>query len=382
MGSIDEHARAGLLALEEKRFEDAVEAFRKAIALDPSRPDMHNALAMAHLHRGDTANALEPLGRAVELAEPYDAPEHQPLKREFHLSLASVLQLLDRFEDARRVLEGAVERWPGEPAPALRLAQLLALGGEVREAEALWRGLGPHLEGEDARAIDALLGALEAFRASGEDASLFLRAHQGSYREYFDAVADAEAHRGWYAEAARMARGPDGEPVAVVADGARPYALTRVDLVNPDDGTVSSVYSDTDPMIVAVQGLEPLAQVPILLPWRAEPYLVLVSTQCPWHWLTVSVQLRSPDPERVQRVDELLGSWYLRGFNGDFGEADAGRFHYVSDPEPVGERAVSWVVDLGRARFEAVEALLEALDALHAQHPIDRVVFGQGRLPA
>src|SRR5690606_5409843 len=115
-----------------------------------------------------------------ELAEPYDAPEHQALKREFHLSLAGVLQLLDRFDDAHRTLRGAVERWPDEPAPRMRLAQLLALAGRVPEAEALWRELLPRLGAEDARGVEALLGALEAFRDAGEDASLFLRAHQGA----------------------------------------------------------------------------------------------------------------------------------------------------------------------------------------------------------
>lgn len=381
MGTIDSFARAGLLALEEKRFDDAISAFEQALEAEPDRPDMHNALAMAHLHRGDAASALEPLKRAVELAEPYDAPEHQPLKREFHLSLASVYQLLDRFEEARAVLLGAVERWPDDPAPGMRLAQLLALGGQLQQAEALWRRLAPALPAEEARGIEALLGALEVFRNSGEDASIFLRAHQESYREAFDAF--AEAQKGWYAEAARMSRGSDGEPVPVVADGARPWALTRVDLVNPADGSVASVYSDDDPMIVAVEGLEPLAQVPLLLPWQHEPFEVLVSTQCPWHWLDIVVQFTDADAgtERLARIDELLGAWYLRGYNGDFGEPHLGRFHYVSDPELVARFGVSWVVDLGRARFEAVPALLEALGELHADHPIERVVFGRGRLP-
>lgn len=378
MATIDECARAGMKALEDQRFDDAVEAFERAVRLDPSRPDMHNALAMAHLHRGDARTALTFLERAVELAEPYDAPEHQALKREFHLSLAGVLQLLDRFDDAHRTLRGAVERWPDEPAPRMRLAQLLALAGRVPEAEALWRELLPRLGAEDARGVEALLGALEAFRASGEDASLFLRAHQGSYCEYFDTV--AEQQPGWYAEAARMARGADGEPVPIVAEGARPWALTRVDLVNPADGTVSAIYSDREPMIVAVEGLEPLAQVPLLLPWRREPFEVLVSTWCPWHWLPITIRFAAPDAAtaRVDRLDAVLGDWYLRGYNGDFGEADRGRFHYASDPEAVGDRAVSWVVDLGRTRFDAVPALLEALAAVHRDHPIERVVFGKG----
>ena len=136
-------------------------------------------------------------------------------------------------------------------------------------------------------------------------------------------------------------------------------------------------------MVVAVEGLEALAQVPILLPWQGHPFEVWVCTRCPWHWLTVVVELAEPLPfeARVERIEPGFASWYLAGWNGEFGEKDTGRFHYVTDPAPLGERAVAWVVDLGRAKFAAVPELLRRLAVLHESVRIHRVVFGEGRLP-
>ena len=76
-----------------------------------------------------------------------------------------------------------------------------------------------------------------------------------------------------------------------------------------------------------------------------------------------------------------FGAWYLAGFNGDFGDADKGRFHYIGPPEPVGERALSYTVDLGRASFEAIEDLVRRLVVLNTTTPVRRVLFGNGYLP-
>ena len=110
MSTLDEHAKAGLQAIQEKRFDDAITSFTAAVALDETRPDIRHALAMAYLHRGDTGNALEPLRMAVQLSEPFEAEEHQALKREFHLTLATVQQLLDHVESAKETLQGILKR--------------------------------------------------------------------------------------------------------------------------------------------------------------------------------------------------------------------------------------------------------------------------------
>ena len=179
-----------------------------------------------------------------------------------------------------------------------------------------------------------------------------------------------------------MRRGPGGEPQPIIAEGAKPYAMERVDLVNPEDGTAANVYSETEPMIVTVNGFEPLAQVPVVFKWSGHAFDVSVCSRCPWHWLDIFVQFahEGAEDELVERIDSTIGDWYLAGFNGDFGEKDSGRFHYITDPEVIGTRAVNYRVDLGRARFESIENLLKRLDVMHTKTPIDHVLFGQGKL--
>jgi tetratricopeptide (TPR) repeat protein len=390
MPTLDELARIGIDAIQNKRFDEAIDAFTRALDVDPSRPDMNNALGMAYLHRGDVGNAIPHLERAVALAEPFDGPDVQALKRDFHLQLATAYQLMDQVDDAVRTLRGMRRRWPAVPEPGLQLGNLLFSTGQLDEALAVYRDVAAGLSGEERKAAEVMVAAVEAFRESGHSGAVFLEAHAQSYREWFDQVATAQAEHGWYAEAARMARGADGNPVPILADGARPYALTRVDLVNPVDGTVSGVYSEHEPMIVAVQGLEPLAECAIVFPWEGKdsarewPFPVGVSTRCPWHWLTITVRFdarAASEDALVERIDETIGSWYLAGYNGEFGDAEAGRFHYVTDPEPLSDRAVGYTVDLGRARYDAVLALLRRLAILHERHPIERVLFGSARLP-
>lgn len=384
MATLDEHARAGLKAIEERRFDDAIASFRAAVDLAPDRPDLNNLLAMAYLHRGDAGNAIPHLERAVASSEPYDAAEHQALRREFRLSLATAYQLMDRVEDALRTLRSVIERWPNHSVEArLQLGQLLLSTGDLAGGSKAYEDAADWLDKDQRASAEALVGTLRAFQDTEHDGSLFLRAHAESYLQYFDEVAVAQEKEGWYAEAARMSRGADGELHPVLPEGARPYAMSRVDLVNPKDGTVSSVYSESEPMVVGLNGLEALAQVPVLLPWKAWPFDVLVSTRCPWHWLSIAIQV-ADEPASfdalVAEIDPTIGSWYLAGFNGEFGEKDRGRFHYVTDPDPVGTRAVSYVVDLGRASFEAIPALLRRLAVLHDRVRIRRVVLGEGRL--
>ncbi len=52
--------RRGISAHSEKKFDEAIEAFEAALAIDEARPDLNNALGMAHVHRGDVGNALPP----------------------------------------------------------------------------------------------------------------------------------------------------------------------------------------------------------------------------------------------------------------------------------------------------------------------------------
>jgi tetratricopeptide (TPR) repeat protein len=383
MSTLDEHARAGIEAINDQRFEDAIRELGAALAFGPDRPDLNNALGMAHMHRGDVGNGVEHLARAVELAAPFMDADQQEMKRHFHMGLATAYQLMDRVNDAVRVLQEAANLWPDQPEPQLQLAQLLVASGEPERGCAVYAAAASQLDEEKQEAAMALVGAVEAFLETEHDANVFLEAHRDGYTSYFNQVVATQVQEGWYCEAARMGRDSAGELAPIVAKGARPYALTRVDLVNPVDGTVAGIHSETEPMIVAVDGLEPLAQIPVLLPWRGYPFAIWVSTRSPWHWLHITVCFEdggATEDEVIDRVDELIGSWYLDGFNGVYGDKEVGRFHYVTDPEVIASRAVCYVVDLGRSEYNAVEALVRKLAVLHDTHPIDRVLFGEGKL--
>lgn len=380
MSDLDTFAQAGIAAINEQRYTDAIEAFQQALALAPDRPDMNNALGMAHMHRGDVGAGIPYLEAAKTLSEPFPDADHAEMKVHFFTGLASAYQLVDRVTESLAVLRETARRFPAFPDVQLQLGQLLLDSTQLDEGIHIYRQLSEHpgLDEERQEAAAAVAGAIEAFSDVDEPPTVFLEAHAQSYRSYFDDVASQQPD--WYAEAARMARGPDGEVKPILAEGARPYAMERVDLVNPSTGEVAGVYSETEPMIVAVDGLEPLAQLSILFPWKDPPFETWVCTRCPWHWLPIIVELEDPEAG-AQALDEAIGSWYLAGYNGDFGETDTGRFHYIGDLELLPSGGISTVVDLGRARFDAIPNLINRLAILHEKHPIRRLLLGGGRLP-
>jgi tetratricopeptide (TPR) repeat protein len=383
MSDLDTHAKAGLKAIEEKRYDDAIAAFEKALEIDGSRPDMNSALGMAYMHRGDTGNAIEPLKRAVDLSEVFTDPQHDAMRLHFHTGLATAYQLTDDTGGAKRVLESAIEKWPNQLEPRIQLGSLFLASCAPEEGLDVYRAAMDLMDEDNTKAAEALVGAVEGFLQSEEPASVFLEAHRDSYVGYFDECAQAQEEAGWIAEAARMAKGPDGEARPILAQGVRPYAMTRIDLVDPESGEMQLVYTENEPCIVAVEGLEPLAQVGVLLPWKGHPFDVWVSTRCPWHWLHMMFQFEEPDTDEalIGAIDELIADWYLDGYNGEFGDKDKGRFHYVTDPERMGTRTVYYAFDLGRASYDSINALMRKLIVLHDRRRIQRVLFGFGRLP-
>lgn len=382
MADLETYARSGIAAINEKKYDEAVTAFKSALSLDPTRPDINNALGMAYVHRGDVGNAIPHLEEAVKLARAYTAEEHQEMRRHFHVGLATAYQLYEQLSDAEEVLRDIIKQWPNDAEAHLQLAQLLVGSCRVEEGLQAYNDAMPCLDNDGKHAVDALVGSTRLFLESEHEADIFLKAHRDEYVRYFDEVAGPRVEEGWMAEAARMGRGEDGEPVPIVAEGARPYALTRVDLVDPVKQEISGVYSEEAPMVVAVEGLDPLAQVPVLLPWSGWGFEVWVCSRCPWHWLSITIQVNEGASSEWQReIDELIGGWYLEGWNGSFGTQDAGRFHYIGDPEAVGEYALSYVVDLGRAEFDAIGDLLRKLTVASDRLSLRRVMFGRGRLP-
>lgn len=382
MTTLEQHAQAGMSALEERKFEEAIASFEAAVALQPDRPDMNYMLGLSHALRMDMVTAIPHLEKAVELAEPFAEENLQAMKRDYHLQLATAYVAADRVLDGERALSGAIERWPKEGRPRLQLAQLYAASCRIDEALKHWTEALDVLPSEQQEAAEALVGAVGAYQSTEHQANVFLKAHAESYIAYFTEIVGQNPE--WYPEAERLARSVDsGELVPVLADGARPWAVSRVDLVDPESHEVHGIYSESETMVVALNGLEPLAQATLMFPWEGYPFEVFVCSQCPWHWLSVVVQFeaRGDEVDLMDRIDERVGQWYLDGFNGSWGDAKGGRFHYASDPVCFDGRAVAYTFDLGRARYECIEALLNRLTILHDTHRVSRVLFGGGRLP-
>ena len=386
MSTLDTYARAGIQAINDKKFDEAITAFEQALALGPDRPDLNNALGMAYMHVGRAVDALPYLQAASRLAEPYDGAEHREMRKHFDTGLASCLLALDRVREAIDVLGRAAARWPDDIEVRTQHASALVSSCLADEGRKAFLAIAEddRFDDEHREIADAIAGSIEAVLDDEEiDGSVFLRAHAESYATFFAEHAHQLVAEGWYAEAARLVRGADGQPQPVIAEGARPWAVERIDLVNPNSGEVARVGDEREPHVVAVNGLEPLAQVAATLPWKGWPFEVWVGSRSPWHWLGLAIQFADPrsEAERDELTDEIVGSWYLDGYNGSFGETDRGRFHYATHPEFVGDRTVAWTFDLGRARFDAIPDLLRRLAVLHDRAPIRRVLLGQGRLP-
>lgn len=366
----------------------AREKLLRAVEAAPERVDLLNALGVVHLQLGEPELAVRLIEEAVSrvdalvLSRPLAERDHFTAMRDgFRLGLAAAHEDLDdpsaATEQYRRILADS----PGQPRARQALAHLLLAQGRIAEGLAELSGyIADNLDEND---------FLDGARAYRDDVARFVReniqpreflvGHRESYVEMFDHYAEEQEKLGWIAEAAKMMRAPDGRIVPSIPEGARPYAAVRVDLVDPATAQVGQVGDQ--PLVVALAEYQPLSQAPTVFPVAGLPFALSISSQCPWDQLPISILFESG--AGVEPVDGLIGDWYHAGFEGLFGTKDAQRFHYVSDPEiKRGGLGVTYTVDLGRARVEALDDLLRRLVGFHSAHPIHTLLVGRGYLPS
>ena len=358
----------------------ARERLRAAVDAAGERPDLLHALGALELQRGAPGEARPLVERALALLDSAPADEAAAMRAHFGLTLASICEAEDRPVDARAVYHGLLGADPRHFEALLGLGRLQLAWGELDRGLATLaaaRAAGHLQRRPDVDDLRAFTDAIGAFRASEHTPRDLLEAHREAYCAFFDHHAGRMAARGWIAEAARMRRGPEGALVPDIPAGARPYAAVRIDLVDPTTGQGGQVGDR--PMLVALPGFEPLLRNPVLFPWPDLPFEAFVSTQCPWEHLPVQLMLVEGDP--VEILDPVVGAWYRLGFDGRFGTREGGRFHFVSEPEPRAPAGSIYTLDLGRARIEAIDALLDSLAEVHARHPLRRVILGRGHLP-
>ena len=172
MSDLDTHAKAGIAAINDGRVEDAITSFQQALAIDPARPDLNNSLGMAYLHRGDAGNAVGFFEKAVALSEPFPDSEHAEMKRHFMSGLAMAYQLLDRIDDAGRVFEAMLKRWPDDHETLFQQAVLLLSSCRLTGGVEVLREAADRMTAEHRELADALVGSIEAFVEANSRAAL------------------------------------------------------------------------------------------------------------------------------------------------------------------------------------------------------------------
>ncbi len=358
----------------------AREALMLALTDHPERLDLVHTLSVIELQNGSPELALDIAEKAAAVAAERKAPDDLVLLSQLlltqgaaHEELRNPLRALDSYD---QVL--AVE--PEHPLAMQGKGHLLLAWGKLDEGLQVLQST-VDAGKDDQRFLDAtqkLIEGVKRFQSDDLHPRNFVDAHRGSYVEFFNHHADEMAGKGWIAEAARMRKDEQGNLVPVVAEGAKPYAGTRVDLVDPQTGQAGLVGEQ--PMVVAIQDHEIIAQTAIVFSWPHDDFPVWGSSQMPWNLLSICVRLDTDDPESA--VDPTIGDWFSAGFDGEFGTTDRGRFHSISDPERLDNQTIRYQLDCGRAEAHAIDDLLKRLGVLHNTHTITGVLIGRGFLPA
>ncbi|MED5371514.1 MAG: tetratricopeptide repeat protein [Myxococcota bacterium] len=375
--SADTFSQLALQALKSNEPEKAVAYFEQALEhAERPRPDILHSMGVVLLQLGEPEKARPLMQQALEQAWKVNAePE---LLLQCALGLAAASEDSDHVGEALAAYEQAFEVDARSDRALVGKAHLLLGLGRLDEAVGL---LERYLEfsKDDAEYLDAakaLVEHVKAFQAEGEPITL-LRAHRESYIEFFDETMKNMAEQGWIGECARMMRDDSGQVVNVIPEGARPYAAVRVDLVDPSTGQAGQIGEQ--PMVVAVGGFEALAQAPVSFDVEGRPYRLRVSSQAPWDQLPISILLEKGDAEQI--CEPIFATWYTAGFNGQFGEKEKGRFHYISDPiVSRSGRGITFHLDLGRSEERCIEHLLARIDQLHQEVGVVEVLLGRGYL--
>ena len=376
--------RQALEAIQGDDLDAARTALLAALTEHPERIDLVHSLSIIELQSGRPEQALDLVEKGAAVLRERNGPGDAKMIPLLLLSAGAACEEMGNPANALEAYEQILKTEPGHPLATQGKGHLLLAWGRMEEGlQALQAVVDAH--DDDPRFLEATakrIAGVHAFNADDLHPRNFVDAHRGTYCEFFTHHADRTAADGWIAEAARMRRDETGALVPTIADGARPYAATRVDLVDPATGQAGLVGDE--PMIAAISGHEIIAQAPIVFEWPNDNFRVWGSSQTPWNLLNISVvfeELNELDAA-LEQLDATIGDWYTAGFSGEFGSQDRGRFHNISDPIPSGERGVRYDIDCGRAEARAVDDLLNRLAVLNSSHSIRTVMIGRGFVPA
>ena len=369
-------------ALEAVRGEDlneAREALMAALTEFPERLDLVHTLSIIELQSGRPDHALDLTEKAAAVVMERRGPGDLELLPLLLLAQGAAHEETNQPKKALAAYEAILGDQPDHPLASQGKGHLLLAWGQIEAGIDALQGV-VDSGNDDPRFIEAtdkLITGIRGFLSADLHPKNFIDAHRGSYVEFFNHHADEQAANGWIAEAARMRKDEAGALIPVIAEGARAYAGTRVDLVDPNTGQAALVGEM--PMMVAIAGHETLAQAPIIFDWPGQDFPVWGSSQTPWNLLNITISVDAVDP--VAALDATIGDWYTAGFDGAFGSHDRGRFHSITDPMVIAPNTIRYDLDCGRAEATAIDDLLKRLSIIHANHSINGLLIGRGFLP-
>ncbi len=120
----------GMLALQARRIELAIELFERAIRADRSQAAFHMNLGEAHRHAGRLPEALDCVRRAVK---------HQPGMVDAHTKLGILLRMQGKLPEAAAALQQALRLKPEDFEARTQLGCVLQDQNKLTEAEACMR---------------------------------------------------------------------------------------------------------------------------------------------------------------------------------------------------------------------------------------------------
>lgn len=132
-GPLRQMLEEGIAHQRARRFREAEETYRRAIAQHPEQPDALNLLATLIVAAGGAAEAARLLRRALEL---------RPGETSFRANLVAVLVVLDRIDDALAEVEIARAEAPDAVDVGMNYAGVLRRLGRVAEALAAYERIG------------------------------------------------------------------------------------------------------------------------------------------------------------------------------------------------------------------------------------------------
>lgn len=368
----------------EGKMEEAAETLGSIVERDPTAGEGWINLATAERALGRDHLAAEHYEKGIALLEKM-APEDKGLLASALHALAGTYEELELTGKAIAAYRASAKNDPRAPTPFASLATLLARAGLLEEAGKVATQY--CLAAVSILAEKTNIGFVRRFQkalgqASTIDGNLLLVATREAYARGFEQTAKKLPTTARY-EVEPQRRDEAGELVPVLANPNRPWSRVRFDAVDPDSGgrwmiQETPTYGFPGNSPAAADGL-------FSVPYKVEvPFPVLIATRTAWDYFYVRLRFEQGlKPTTIERAEALIGPWYLRGFEGEFGEKDQNRgyFHFLAEPFAIGDYGLRYEVDLGLSQLDAVPALFDVLAKLHESDPIAVCVIGDGALP-